>query len=133
MTHLLRHVLAHARTALSAMLFAAFMYPTISMAGGESDALWIDVRTAEEFEAGHFEPALNIDFEVIHEHIQSVAPNRSQAIRLYCRSGRRSGIAQETLQAMGYTNVSNEGGLEEVLARNGGAAMLCCSTPTRTE
>jgi phage shock protein E len=35
---------------------------------------------------------------------------------VYCRSGRRSGIAQSALEEAGYTNVVNVGGLED--ARN---------------
>jgi phage shock protein E len=37
-------------------------------------------------------------------------------IYLYCGSGRRAGIAQESLQASGYTNVTNIGGLDEAMA-----------------
>jgi phage shock protein E len=36
---------------------------------------------------------------------------------VYCRSGRRSGIARETLIAQGFTNVTNIGGLQEALAK----------------
>ena len=38
--------------------------------------------------------------------------NKDDTVILYCRSGRRSGIAQETLQRLGYTRVENYGSLD---------------------
>ena len=75
------------------------------------DALIIDVRTHQEFDAGHVTGAILIPFDVIGDHITDVAAEHEKEIVLYCRSGRRSGIAHRELQKMGYTNVRNAGGL----------------------
>lgn len=76
---------------------------------------WIDVRTAEEFNAGHIEGAAHIPYEDILTRIHEVTQDQDAVIYLYCRSGRRSGFAQEALQAHGYTNAINKGGYEDLL------------------
>lgn len=79
--------------------------------------LWIDVRTAEEFHSGHVQGAAHMPFEEIAARISEVTTDKDATLRLYCRTGRRSGIALETLQAMGFHNATNEGGYEEVLQK----------------
>ena len=76
--------------------------------------MWIDVRSAEEYSTGHVEGAPNIPHDVIGEKIASVQPDKDAEIHVYCRSGRRAGIAKETLEGMGYTNVTNAGGYDDV-------------------
>lgn len=83
-------------------------------------AIWIDVRTPEEFAEGHITGSLNIPFEDIAARIASVTENQDSDIRVYCRSGRRSGVAMDVLKGMGYWNVINEGGLEDLLTRKAG-------------
>jgi phage shock protein E len=78
------------------------------------DAVLIDVRTAEEFAAGALPGAEQIDLEQIATRISAIAPEKSTPIVLYCRSGRRSSIAEESLQAMGYSNLINAGGYDEL-------------------
>jgi|GEM_PF-500958 len=84
---------------------------------GESMTIWIDVRTAEEFSQGHIPGAINIPYEIIGSEIASVTRDVDKDIRVYCRSGRRSGVAMDTLRGMGYENVINEGGYEDLLQR----------------
>ena len=81
------------------------------------EAYWIDVRTVEEFNSGHVSAAVNIPYTEIAARIEEVTGDRDGAIYVYCRSGRRSGIARETLVAQGFTNVTNIGGLQEALAK----------------
>ena len=42
--------------------------------------------------------------------------DKDQLIVLYCRSGNRSGQTEAHLQAAGFTNLHNGGGLNEMLA-----------------
>lgn len=70
----------------------------------------IDVRTAQEFNDGHIDGAVNIPYDEIGGRITEVTNDKHQSIVLYCRSGRRSGIALDTLKAMGYTQLENAGG-----------------------
>ena len=69
----------------------------------------IDVRTAQEYDAGHLKTAINIPYTEIGEKITDHVTNKEEKITVYCRSGRRSGIAKKTLDSMGYTNVTNAG------------------------
>lgn len=71
--------------------------------------LIIDVRTPAEYQGGHLDNAVLIPHTVIAEQIAQYTTNPEQPILAYCRSGNRSGMAKNTLKAMGYTNVVNGG------------------------
>jgi len=71
----------------------------------------IDVRTLDEWNSGHLESAINIEWQNITS-IQSNIP-KNEEIYLYCRSGNRSGKATKILLDAGYTNVINAGSIEE--------------------
>lgn len=79
-----------------------------------AQSLWIDVRTAEEYKAGHLEGAINIPYDEIEQKIAAASTDKTADIQLYCRSGRRSGIALETLRGLGYTKVTNAGAYEQL-------------------
>ncbi|MDG9923923.1 MULTISPECIES: rhodanese-like domain-containing protein [unclassified Pseudomonas] len=79
-----------------------------------SDTVLIDVRSEEEFASYALPGAHLIPHEQIAERIAAVAPDKHAPIVLYCRSGRRSGIAQDRLQQLGYTQVINAGGYEQL-------------------
>lgn len=79
-----------------------------------AQSLWIDVRTVEEYNAGHLEGAINIPYDEIEQKIEAVGADKNTDIQLYCRSGRRSGIALETLRSMGYGKVTNAGSYEQL-------------------
>lgn len=79
-----------------------------------AQSLWIDVRTVEEYNAGHLEGAINIPYDEIEQKIQAVAADKTADIQLYCRSGRRSGIALESLRNLGYSKVTNAGAYEQL-------------------
>lgn len=80
--------------------------------------VWIDVRTPAEYETGHLPGAHNIDFDQIATQITEIAKAKETPIIVYCRSGRRSALAKQTLEQLGYLNVVNAGGIDEVLRKN---------------
>ena len=94
------------------VLFAVF---TASQATA-ADAVWIDVRTAEEYESGHLPDAHNIPHDAIAAGIEALVPDKSKPIKVYCGSGRRAGLALQTLESLGYTAVSNEGSYRDLAA-----------------
>ena len=98
---------------LTTKLLAAAAACLMAGALWAGDVHWVDVRTAGEFGAGHVAGAVNIPYEEIVERISDVTPDKDAHIYLYCRSGRRSGIALEALQEAGYRNAVNIGGLQE--------------------
>lgn len=78
---------------------------------------WIDVRTPQEYAGGHLDAASNIPYSEIAQRIAEVTTDRNAEINLYCRSGRRSGIAAGILLRMGYTNVHNRGGYRQLVGQ----------------
>ena len=73
----------------------------------------LDVRTAEEFDSGHFAGAINLDVEDI---IAGKLPDAAKDTQLYvyCRSGNRSAQAVSLLKQAGFTNITDLGGLTDV-------------------
>jgi phage shock protein E len=74
--------------------------------------LTIDVRTEAEWNEGHMEGAILIPYDLIGDKIGTAAQDKSQRIYVYCRTGRRSHIAKDTLEKLGYKDVLNLGSLE---------------------
>jgi phage shock protein E len=73
----------------------------------------IDVRTAGEYAGGHIEGAVNIPHDSIAQKIAQAGVGKDDRIVLYCQSGRRSGLALETLKGMGFSKAENAGGIEQ--------------------
>ena len=98
-------------------LCLALIFPIAASANDEP--LWIDVRSATEYSQGHVEQALHIPYTEIGEGITELGADKDAVIYLYCRSGRRSGIAKDTLDSLGFTQVLNVGGLEDAMKKSG--------------
>ena len=77
----------------------------------ESEYVILDVRTEEEFAQGHIPGAMLIPDYAIREEAESSLPDKDALILVYCRSGRRSKNAAETLAELGYTNIREFGGI----------------------
>ncbi len=74
-------------------------------AKGEATLL-VDVRSAEEFAAGHIPGAINIPHDQIAARAPELAAHKSDGtLILYCRSGRRTALATEALEAQGFTGL----------------------------
>ncbi len=86
-------------------LFFGMGWPSFS--AESAIPLIIDVRTEAEWKGGHIEGAILIPYEKIGEKIGAIAKDKSQRIYLYCRTGRRSKIAEESLNKLGYKNIIN--------------------------
>ncbi len=78
------------------------------------NSVLIDVRTEQEFAEGALSGATRIETEDLAERIAAVAPDKDAPVVLYCRSGRRASAAQNLLQELGYTQVFNAGGYQEL-------------------
>ena len=111
-------VFAAAMTAPLAASAASMLETEKAMAQqANTKGVWIDVRSAEEFNAGHLQDAINIPHDQILERIQSVSPDKDAPVNLYCRSGRRAESALNELKKAGYTNVTNHGGYEDLVKK----------------
>lgn len=83
----------------------------------KAKGVWIDVRSADEFNSGHLQDAVNIPHDQILARIQAVSPDKNAPVNLYCRSGRRAETALNELKNAGYTNVTNHGGYEDLVKK----------------
>ena len=67
----------------------------------------LDVRTSEEFNAGHLPKGTNIPRGTLEFFIGKFYPNKDTEIVLYCRTDDRAALCTHTLKEMGYINVKN--------------------------
>jgi len=83
----------------------------------EQDFVLLDVRTEEEYQAGHIQGAQWFPRGKLEYYIQERIEDPDSKIVLYCRTGGRSALATLTLKDMGYTNVVDlDGGFKEWVA-----------------
>lgn len=87
-----------------------------SFSAENAKPLILDVRTEAEWQSGHLEGALLIPYDQIGEKIGAIVKDKSRRIYLYCRTGRRSKIAKEALDRLGYKDVINLETLEKASA-----------------
>ena len=71
------------------------------------DAVLLDVRTPEEYAEGHLPGSVNLPLD----RIETIAIAPSRPLFVYCRSGARSARGCKALEKLGFTNVSNLGGI----------------------
>lgn len=69
------------------------------------NAFIVDVRTPQEFAAGHFEGAINIPLNTIEANLEEFKGH--DQVVVYCRSGARSGNAKSILENNGFDNIIN--------------------------
>jgi rhodanese-related sulfurtransferase len=67
--------------------------------------LVIDVRTPQEYSAGHVPSAINIPHTEIAARLGEISQHKDQPVVIYCKSGRRAAIAATALQQAGFTRL----------------------------
>ncbi|MBA3502391.1 MAG: rhodanese-like domain-containing protein [Myxococcota bacterium] len=80
----------------------------------ESGALVLDVRTLDEYQADSYPGAKHIPVDELGARMAEVGTDKSKPIVVYCASGNRAGKAKRELEAAGYTQVVNGGGLDDL-------------------
>lgn len=84
-----------------------------------ADTVVIDVRTADEYNSGHLDGAINLDVQsASFDALAAQLPTDGDYV-VYCRSGNRSAAAIERLQALGFTSLTNAGGLDAAATATG--------------
>ena len=73
-------------------------------------AILLDVRTPQEYREGHIPGSQNVPLQTI-DKVASVAEKKDTPLYVYCHSGGRSRQAVQRLEQMGYSNVTNIGGI----------------------
>ncbi|WP_163783028.1 rhodanese-like domain-containing protein [Myxococcus vastator] len=74
----------------------------------EAGATLVDVRTPEEYAAGHLPGAVNIPVGELARRLGELGSPGTPLV-VYCRSGARSGRAERLLKAQGFQDVFNLG------------------------
>lgn len=88
---------------------------TIQYQTFESNVQVIDVRTDAEWKDGHHPSAQHLPHTTILDGKGFADLDKTKPIVLYCRSGRRAERAKNYLQAQGFTNVKNLGGISDII------------------
>ena len=95
-------------------IFDFFKQPDINQGVQEyknaAGAVLLDVRSPQEYREGHIPGSQNVPLQQL-DKVEEVTENKDTVLYVYCRSGARSRQAVRLLQAMGYTNVHNIGGI----------------------
>jgi rhodanese-related sulfurtransferase len=65
----------------------------------------LDVRTPQEYADGHVPGAVNVPHDQLASRLAEVPKDKD--VVLYCKSGRRAGMAADVLAANGYTRLSH--------------------------
>ena len=76
----------------------------------ETGVITLDVRTPGEFNEGHIEGALLVDFQSGNFENEIASLDKSKTYAVYCRSGSRSGQAVKVMSEAGFTNIYNLNG-----------------------
>lgn len=95
---------------LKQRMSSSFVEPSQAHGLVKDGAALIDVRSPEEFGAGHIDGARNIPVGEIGQRTAEVG-DKDKPVVVYCRSGMRSSQAKSTLESAGFTQVHNLGGM----------------------
>ena len=67
-------------------------------------AVFLDVRSSEEYEAGHIPGAILVTLETLPENLDLLPVDKDALIIVYCKSGWRASIGMVTMRLLGYVN-----------------------------
>lgn len=99
-------------------LFGKKSYQNISPLEGkerldaDKNIILIDVRNPDEYAEVHIPNSKSLPLNKLESGISKIAKGKESEIIVYCLSGARAASACSQLSAMGYTNVSNMGGIK---------------------
>lgn len=79
----------------------------------DSSIFLLDVRTPEEYEAGHIPKSVLIPVDDLEATVESKLPDKNRVVIVYCRSGRRSALTVEILLKKNYQKVYDMGGIND--------------------
>ena len=65
----------------------------------------LDVRSREEFAAGHVPGAIHVPFWTVRQHEADIPASPDQSVVVYCGYGPRAWIAGAALRRLGFKNI----------------------------
>ena len=81
--------------------------------GAKENYLVIDVRSADEYAAGHIKHAINIPLEQLESRLDEINAYKDKNVVLYCNTGNRSGKALDLLKQKGFNLLMNAPGVKQ--------------------
>lgn len=116
---LLSRLLAPLAVAAAVVFGVAACAPTAEPIAVASDTVVLDVRTPEEYAAGHLDGAINLDVQSPQfDGLVGQLPTDGEYV-VYCRSGNRSAAAIDRMEALGFTSLVNAGGIDAAAGATG--------------
>lgn len=73
------------------------------------DYVFVDVRSAREYKAGHVPGALHTPLRSINQHLAELAPHKDKTLVVYCEVGGRANFARAFLEQQGFKTVEMTG------------------------
>lgn len=83
------------------------------MLANNPGVLLLDVRTPEEYAAGHIPDSQLLPYDQLKTRTDELPADKTTPIIVYCRSGNRSAVAAQTLAGLGYTEIYDLGGIQD--------------------
>ncbi len=65
----------------------------------------LDVRSEQEYQGGHVPGSYNIPHTQMADRLKELSDYKNKPVYVYCRSGRRAGIAEKVLLQAGFTQL----------------------------
>ena len=78
------------------------------------EAVILDVREQDEYDAGHIPGAVLLPMgDITADTAAAAIATTDTTVLVYCRSGNRSKVASDTLAGLGYTQIYEFGGIQD--------------------
>ncbi len=72
---------------------------------GANNVVLLDVRSEDEYNDGHIAGAINVSHNKVAENLSQLTQYKKSTVVVYCRSGRRAGIAENILSENGFKDL----------------------------
>ena len=88
----------------------------ITLLENDDNVSLLDVRTIQEYKAGHLRDATLIPVQALENNLGMIKQDKNKKIIVYCRTGSRSVAASRILKAHGFTPLNVKGGIIQLMA-----------------
>ena len=79
----------------------------VARMAAEAPPVVLDVRTPQEYEAGHVPGAINMPHKALPDRLAEVLSFRDREVVLYCERGKRSDMARAVLLEAGFASIQH--------------------------
>jgi len=80
----------------------------------EKGAIVLDVRSKAEYQSGAYPGAVHIPVDQLSSRVSELGKDKNRPVVIYCAAGGRAGSAKSLLESVGFTDVTNAGGLNDM-------------------